>query len=195
MRLVLASASPQRKDLLLQIGAQPDEILNPDIDETPRVGEKPRHYCRRLAAEKANAVAITSGDIILAADTTVAVGRLILGKPKNAAMARTFLRKLSGRRHRVITAVAVKTVAHMWQRNVLTVVKFCQLSDQDINAYIQSGEWQGRAGAYGIQGQARRFIPWLRGSCTSVIGLPLTETFQLLNNAGYQFDQESGADS
>ncbi|MCY4327361.1 MAG: Maf family protein, partial [Rhodobacteraceae bacterium] len=113
MRLVLASASPQRKDLLLQIGARPDRILCPDIDETPLVGEKPRHYCRRLATEKANAIDITSGDIILAADTTVAVGRLILGKPESAAMAQTFLRRLSGRRHRVITAVAVKTVAYM----------------------------------------------------------------------------------
>lgn len=183
-RLVLGSGSPRRRELLAQLGLTPDDIRAPDIDETPRKGELPRPYCERMAREKAAAISAGPDEVVLCADTTVALGRRILGKPENAGEAAAFLLKLSGRRHRVITAVAVRRRDRLWQRSVETVVKVKALSDVDINTYLASGEWQGKAGAYGIQGRFGAFIPWLQGSFTGVVGLPVAETAHLLEAAG-----------
>ena len=183
-KLILGSASPRRKELLAQLGLIPDAIRAPDIDETPQKGELPRPYCARMAREKAAAVPAGPDEVVLCADTTVALGRRILGKPGNAGEAADFLVRLSGRRHRVITAVAVKRGARIWERAVETVVKVKPLSDNELNAYLASGEWQGKAGAYGIQGRFGAFIPWLQGSFTGVVGLPIAETAHLLEAAG-----------
>lgn len=185
MRFILGSASPRRKDLLAQLGIQPDAILPPDIDETPRKGELPRPYCLRMATEKAAAVEAGPEDLVLCADTTVALGRRILGKPQDAAEAARFLVLLGGRRHEVITAVAVRRGAQLWTREVVSVVKFKRLSDDELNGYLASGEWQGKAGGYGIQGLAGAFVPWMQGSFTGVVGLPVAETATLLTAAGW----------
>ena len=183
-RLILGSASPRRRELLAQLGLVPDELRTPDIDETPLRGELPRPYCARMAREKAEAVACADGEVVLCADTTVAIGRRILGKPESAGEAAEFLLALSGRRHRVITAVAVRRGARLWERTVETVVKVKPLSDRELNAYLQSGEWRDKAGAYAIQGRFGAFIPWLQGSFTGVVGLPVAETAHLLEAAG-----------
>lgn len=183
-RLILGSASPRRRDLLAQIGLIPTDVRAADIDETPLRGELPRPYCERMARQKAEALAVGAGDVILTADTTVALGRRILGKPADAAEAAAFLHALSGRRHRVITSVAVRTADRLWERTVETIVKVKQLSNTEVNGYLASGEWQGKAGGYGIQGGFGAFIPWLQGSFTGVVGLPVAETAQLLQAAG-----------
>lgn len=185
MAFILGSASPRRQELLAQIGVQADDIRPPDIDETPRKGELPRDYCRRMALEKVIAVPAARDDIVLAADTTVAKGRRILGKPADADEAERFLRALSGRRHRVITAIALRRDARLWQRDVVSTVKMKRLSEPEIAAYLASGDWQGKAGGYGIQGPAGAFVPWLSGSFSAVVGLPLAETAGLLVAAGY----------
>lgn len=183
-RLILGSASPRRQELLAQLGLVPDAVLAPDIDEDPRRGELPRPYCARMAREKAAAVTASADEVVLCADTTVALGRRILGKPANAGEAAEFLVKLSGRRHRVITAVAVRRGERIWERVVETTVRVKQLSDVELNGYLASGEWQGKAGAYAIQGRFGAYIPWLQGSFTGVVGLPVAETAQLLQAAG-----------
>jgi len=183
-RLVLGSASPRRRELLTQLGLVPHDVRAADIDETPRRGELPRPYCERMAREKAQALDCAANEIILTADTTVALGRRILGKPESAGEAAEFLHALSGRRHRVITAVAVRREGRLWERAVETVVKFRQLSDTEVNGYLASGEWQGKAGGYGIQGLAGALIPWIQGSFTAVVGLPVAETAGLLRAAG-----------
>lgn len=183
-RLILGSASPRRKELLAQLGLVPDAIRAPDIDEDPRPGELPRPYCVRMAREKVAAVPASADEVVLCADTTVALGRRILGKPSDAAEAAAFLLKLSGRRHRVISAVAVKRGARIWEREVETTVKVKALSDIEVNAYLASDEWRGKAGGYGIQGAFGAFIPWIQGSFTGVVGLPVAETAQLLQAAG-----------
>ncbi|MFC2966875.1 Maf family protein [Acidimangrovimonas pyrenivorans] len=185
MRLILGSASPRRRELLAQIGLVPDAILPPDIDEDPAKAELPRPYCARMAREKAVAVVAEPDDIVLCADTTVALGRRILGKPADAAQAAEFLIALGGRRHQVITAVAVRRGDRLWQREVVTAVKMKRLSDDELNAYLASGDWEGKAGGYGIQGLAGAFIPWISGSFTGVVGLPVAETAALLQAAGY----------
>ena len=185
MRLILGSASPRRRELLAQIGLTPDAIIAPDIDEDPVRGELPRPYCARMAREKAAAIPAWPDEIVLCADTTVALGRRILGKPRDAGEAAAFLVALGGRRHQVITAVAVKRGDRLWQREVVTAVKMKRLSDDELNGYLASGEWQGKAGAYGIQGRAGAFIPWISGSFTGVVGLPVAETAALLVAAGY----------
>jgi septum formation protein len=185
MQLILGSGSPRRRDLLAQLGVIPDAVRPPEIDETPRKAELPRPYCVRMAREKALATEAGADDIVLAADTTVAMGRRILGKPESAGEAAQFLHALSGRRHRVITAVAIRRGAHLWERDVLSAVKLKRLSDEEINAYLVSGEWQGKAGGYGIQGLAGALIPWISGSFTGIVGLPLAETAGLLTAAGY----------
>ena len=185
VRLILGSGSPRRKELLATIGVVADAIRPPEIDETPLKGELPRPYCARMATEKAAAVAADPDDIVLCADTTVALGRRILGKPADAAEARAFLRAMSGRRHRVITAVAVKRGDKAWERDVVTTVRMKSLSDQELDGYIATGDWQGKAGGYGIQGPAGALIPWIQGSFTAVVGLPLAETAALLQAAGY----------
>ena len=184
MRLILGSASPRRRELLAQIGLVPDDIRAPDIDETPARGELPRPYCARMAREKALAVACGDGEVVLCADTTVTLGRRILGKPADAGEAAAFLWALSGRRHRVVTAVAVRSGDRLWERVVETVVKVKTLSDAEVNGYLASGEWQGKAGAYGIQGRFGALIPWIQGSFTGVVGLPVAETATLLQAAG-----------
>lgn len=185
MRFILGSGSPRRRELLAQIGVVADEIRPPEIDETPLKGELPRPYCSRMAREKAIAVVADADDLVLAADTTVALGRRILGKPENAAEAAQFLLALSGRRHRVITAVALCRGTRLWERNVVTAVRMKRLSDEELNGYLASDDWQGKAGGYGIQGPAGAFIPWIEGSFTAVVGLPLCETAGLLQAAGY----------
>ncbi len=185
MAFVLGSGSPRRKDLLAQLGVTPDEIQSPDIDETPLKGELPRPYCERLAREKALAIKAGPDDIILSADTTVALGRRILGKPEDEAEAAEFLWAMSGRRHRVITAVAVRRGDKVWKKSVVTQVRMKSLSNVEMNAYLASGDWRGKAGGYGIQGPAGAFIPWISGSFTAVVGLPLAETAGLLEAAGH----------
>lgn len=170
---------------MAQIGVVADDIRAPDIDETPHKAELPRPYCVRMAAEKARAVTAGADDIVLSADTTVALGRRILGKAESPGQAAEFLLALSGRRHRVITAVAVRKGDKIWQRDVVTTVQMKRLSDEELNAYLASNDWHGKAGAYGIQGPAGAFIPWINGSFTAVVGLPLAETAGLLQAAGY----------
>ena len=185
MRLVLASASPRRAELLAQIGVRPDAVCPADIDETPHSRELPRPYCLRMAREKADAVQALPDDIVLAADTTVALGRRILGKPADAAEAAEFLLALGGRRHRVITAVALRRGRQLWLRDVVSAVRMKRLSDVELNAYLACGEWRGKAGGYAIQGMAGAFVPWMSGSFSAVVGLPLSETATLLQAAGY----------
>lgn len=185
MKLILGSASPRRRELLAQIGVVADAIRPSEIDETPERGELPRPYCIRMARAKAAAVEADADDIVLCADTTVAVGRRILGKPADAAEAEAFLRLMSGRRHRVITAVAIRRGERLWQRSVVTAVRMKRLSDAEIAAYLATGDWQGKAGGYAIQGPAGALIPWIEGSFTAVVGLPLCETSGLLQAAGY----------
>ncbi|AVO38780.1 Maf family protein [Pukyongiella litopenaei] len=186
MAFILGSGSQRRLDLLGQIGLTPDAILPPDIDETPRQGELPRPYCTRIAREKAQAVAAGADDVVLCADTTVALGRRILGKPADAGEAAEFLLALSGRRHRVFTAVAVRRGDRIWERVVESRVRMKRLSDTELNAYLASDDWRGKAGAYAIQGPAGVFIPWISGSFTGIVGLPLAETATLLQAAGLQ---------
>ena len=185
MAFVLGSGSPRRLELLAQIGITPDAVRAPDIDETPKRAELPRPYCARMAREKVEAVTAGHDDIVLCADTTVALGRRILGKPTDAAEAASFLIALSGRRHRVITAVAVRRGDRIWERDVVTAVKMKRLSDDELNTYLATDDWHGKAGAYGIQGPAGAFIPWIQGSFTGVVGLPVAETATILRAAGY----------
>ena len=192
MRLILGSGSPRRKELLGQIGIVPHDVRPPDIDETPAPGETPLHYCRRIAREKALSMRLSEDEIALCADTTVALGRRILGKPADAGEAAEFLLALSGRRHRVITAVALRRGDRLWEREVVTAVKMKRLSDVELNAYLASGDWQGKAGAYAIQGPAGALIPWIQGSYSAVMGLPVAETAQLLAAAGYPIHGEAG---
>lgn len=186
MRLILGSASPRRLELLAQLGIAPDDVRPTDIDETPQDGELPRPYCARMAREKAQAVAAADGEIVLTADTTVAVGRRILGKAADEAEARRFLELLSGRRHRVVTAVAVRLGDRLWERDVVTTVQMKRLSQVEMDGYIATGDWQGKAGGYGIQGPAGALIPWIRGSFSAVMGLPVAATATLLSAAGYR---------
>ena len=185
MRLILASASPRRLALLAQIGIAPDAVAPADVDEGPRPRELPRLLALRLACAKALAAEADPGDLVLAADTVVAVGRRILGKPADAAEAAGFLRLLSGRRHRVMTAIALRRDAILRHRVVETAVRFKRLSEPEIAAYLASGEWHGKAGGYAIQGRAGAFVPWIGGSYSAVVGLPLTETRNLLEGFGY----------
>lgn len=190
-RLILGSGSPRRRELLGQLGVTADDIRPPDIDETPHKGEQPRAYCIRIAREKALAIQADPDDIILSADTTVALGRRIMGKAQSAAEAAEFLTSLSGRRHRVITAVAVRRGDRLWEREVVTQVRMKMLSNDELNAYLASNDWQGKAGAYGIQGPAGAFVPWINGSYTAVVGLPMAETANLLIAAGYPLYKET----
>ena len=183
MRLILASASPRRLELLQQLGITPDVIAPADVDETPLTSEVPRVYCARVTRAKVNVHAAEQTDIVLAADTTVALGRRILGKPDDVNEARCFLNLLSGRRHRVITSVALRKGARIWQRDVVTTVRMKRLSEMEITGYLGTNDWQGKAGGYAIQGPASAFVPWIQGSYSAVMGLPLAETSHLLNTA------------
>ncbi|HWH18028.1 MAG TPA: Maf family nucleotide pyrophosphatase [Allosphingosinicella sp.] len=187
MRLVLASASPRRLDLLARIGVVPDEVLPAEIDETPRRGELPTAYASRMAAEKAMTVHSRQKDaLILAADTVVAAGRRILPKTETEAEVRETLALLSGRRHRVLSAVIlVDEAGAARQRLSTSIVAFKRFSGPELDAYVASGEWRGKAGGYAIQGRAEAFVRFLSGSHSGVVGLPLYETRALLAAAGY----------
>jgi septum formation protein len=183
--LVLASASPRRLELLAQIGVTPIRVEPADIDESVRRGELPRPYVQRMAREKAAAVD-GAGAFVLAADTVVAVGRRILPKAETEADARACLALMSGRRHRVMTAVVLLTPGGQRRERVCeSVVGFARLTSRDIDAYVASGEWHGKAGGYAIQGKAACFIRFLSGSHSNVVGLPLFETAQLLRGCGW----------
>jgi len=186
-RLVLASASPRRLELLRQIGIEPGEIRSTTIDETPCAGELPRALAERLAREKlAAALRPEADEIVLAADTVVACGRRILPKAETEGEARACLSFLSGRRHRVMTGVAVaRGGSAAGFRLVETRVAFKRLTEHDADSYIAGGEWRGKAGAYAIQGAAARFVSWIEGSYSNVVGLPLYEAAALLEGLGY----------
>ncbi len=184
-RLVLGSASPRRRELLQQIGIAADEVRAADIDETPRPGELPRAYCLRVTLAKLAAIGAGDDDIVLCADTTVALGRRILGKPGDRDEAAAFLRALSGRRHRVFTAVAVRRGPERWDAVSESRVRMKRLAEDELRGYLASGDWQGKAGGYAIQGPAAAFVPWISGSCSGIMGLPLVETARLLTAAGY----------
>ena len=183
---ILASASPRRLDLLARIGVVPDLVDPAEIDETPHKGELPVPHVSRLAAQKAAAVAARHpGAVVLAADTLVAAGRRILPKAETEAEARACLTLLSGRRHRVHTAVTVIDASGTARHRLsTTILAFKRLSDVEITAYIAGGEWHGKAGGYAIQGSAEAFVRFLSGSHSGVIGLPLFETRALLLTAG-----------
>ena len=186
MQLVLASSSPRRRDLLNQIGVTPDRIASPDIDETPRKGEIARVYALRMAVEKAHAVQSVAGEIVIAGDTTVAVGRRILQQAADAEMQRGFLKLLSGRRHHVLSAVCVIDSGGTARSRLSdSIVRFKRLSDAEMDAYIATKEGLGKAGGYAIQGRAEALIDWMAGSHSGVVGLPLYETRALLRSAGY----------
>jgi len=184
-QLILASASPRRRELVARLGIEPARVVHANIDETPRKGELPRVYAARMAREKAAAFA-SEGAFVLAGDTVVAAGRRILPKAEDEATARRCLELLSGRRHRVLSAVALLAPdGTLRQRLSETIVRFKQLSSDEIAAYLAGGEWHGKAGGYAIQGSAEGLIAWIGGSHSGVVGLPLFETRALLKAAGF----------
>ena len=189
MRLILASASPRRLDLLARIGVIPDAIDPADIDETPLKAELPLPHARRLAAAKAATVAARHpGALVLACDTVVACGRRILPKAEAEAQARACLALLSGRRHRVHSAVTlIGADGRARHREATSIVAFKRLTGGEIDGYVAGGEWRGKAGGYAIQGHAESYVRFLSGSHSAVVGLPLFETRALLAAAGWSF--------
>ena len=187
MKLVLASASPRRLDLLARIGVSPDAVIPADVDESVPPGELPRDHATRLAREKAEAVAAKEpGAIVLAADTVVAVGRRILPKVEDEATLRACMQLLSGRRHRVLTGVALAIPGHgIRERLVETMIAMKRLSNEEIDYYASHGEWRGKAGGYALQGYGEVYVRRIAGSYSNVVGLPLAETRVLLKSAGY----------
>ena len=184
-KLILASASPRRRELLARLGVVPDDIAPADIDETQNKGELPRDYAKRMAREKVEAAASDDG-IVLAGDTVVATGRRILPKAEDEANARRCLELLSGRRHTVLSAIALRAPdGTIRERMSETIVMFKRLSAEEIDAYIASEEWEGKAGGYAIQGIAEGLIKRIHGSHSAVVGLPLYETRALLKAAGF----------
>jgi len=189
-RLTLASASPRRRALLAQIGIAPDAVEPAEIDEAPRARELPADLARRLAMDKAAVVASRSaGAYVLAADTVVAVGRRALGKPETLDEARDFLTLLSGRRHRVLGGIAVVAPdGRRSERLSTTMVRFKRLTEAEISDYLDTNEWDGKAGGYAIQGHAAAFVPAISGSYTNVVGLDLALTRAMLEGLGYGAD-------
>jgi septum formation protein len=187
-KLVLASASPRRLELLRQVGIEPDEVEPAGIDESPKKNELPPALVMRLAEAKARAIQSRHPDaFVLAADTVVACGRRILPKAETEAAARACLLLLSGRRHRVYTGLALGTPdGAINLRRVMSQVAFKRLSNAEIAAYLATGEWRGKAGGYAIQGRAAALVRWISGSYSNVVGLPLYETVQLLTGRGYR---------
>ena len=193
--LVLASGSPRRLALLAQAGVEPDRIMPMEVDETPRKGEHPRQLAKRLSEAKAKAAReslavegddATTGCLVLGSDTVVSVGRRILPKAELLEEASEALTLLSGRSHRVYSGLTLLTAkGRTRQRLVETRVRFKRLSEAEIEGYLASGEWRGKAGGYAIQGLAGAFVQKLQGSYTSVVGLPLHETVNLLVGEGY----------
>ncbi|MBS0223273.1 MAG: septum formation protein Maf [Proteobacteria bacterium] len=187
MPLILASASPRRLDLLRQIGIEPSAIDPADTDETPLPGELPRAYALRVASAKLEVVAARHPEaLVLAADSVVAVGRRILPKAEREEEARACLGLLSGRRHKVLGGVAIAAKGCLRTRLVETTVRFKRLESREVDAYIGSGEWQGKAGGYAIQGRAATFVSFLSGSYSNVVGLPLFETAVVLRSIGFE---------
>ncbi len=187
MRLILASASPRRLDLLARIGVVPDAIVPADIDESILPRELPRVHAERLAREKAEAIAAVHGDaLVLGADTVVAVGRRILPKVEDEATLRRCMTLLSGRRHRVMTGIALAIPGHgVRARLVETMIAMKRLSSEEIDYYASHGEWRGKAGGYALQGYGEVYVRHIAGSYSNVVGLPLAETRVLLKSAGY----------
>jgi len=187
MRLVLASASPRRLDLLARIGVDPDAVVAADIDESVPRGELPRDHALRLAREKAQAVAANHPDaLVLAADTVVAVGRRILPKVEDKATLRACMALLSGRRHRVMTGVALAIPGgDIRTRLVETMIAMKRLSPREVDYYASHGEWRGKAGGYALQGYGEVYVRHIAGSYSNVVGLPLAETRVLLKSAGF----------
>ena len=185
--LILASASPRRLDLLARIGVIPDAVIPAEIDESVPKGELPRDHALRLAREKAEAVAARQADaLILAADTVVAVGRRILPKVEDEPTLRACMKLLSGRRHRVLTGVALAAPDQpLRTRLVETMIAMKPLSDEEIDFYAAHGEWRGKAGGYALQGYGEVYVRYIAGSYSNVVGLPLGETRNLLKAAGY----------
>ena len=187
MRLILASASPRRLDLLARVGVVPDAVIPAEIDESVPKGELPRDHALRLAREKAAAVSKGKPDaFVLAADTVVAVGRRILPKVEDEETLRACMRLLSGRRHRVMTGVALAAPGQPFRtRLVETTIAMKPLSDQEIDFYAAHDEWRGKAGGYALQGYGEVYVRYISGSYSNVVGLPLAETRTLLKAAGY----------
>lgn len=186
-KLILASASPRRLQLLQQIHIEPDEVLPADIAEDPHTNEKPKDLALRLAKEKAETISKTQKDVyILAADTVVGCGQKILDKAEDKEYARHCLEALSGRRHNVYGGIALITPENkLIARCVNTLVQFKRLTDLDIETYLQSGEWKGKAGGYAIQGMAESYIKYIRGSYSNVVGLSLYDTMRMLDGTGF----------
>ena len=186
-QLVLASASSRRLDLLAQIGVQPDIVFAANLDETPKKGELPASYARRLAIAKAEAVAATHDGIILAGDTVVACGRRILPKAETADKALTCLQLLSGRQHRVYGGISLITAdRRLFVRVVCSQVKFRRLTGNDLADALAAGDWQDKAGGYAIQGFAARYIRHISGSYSNIVGFSLFDVTALLGAAGYR---------
>ena len=184
--LILASASKARLELLESVGISPDKILNTNIDETPIKSEKPLDYVSRIALKKNKAVKKKKLEIVLTADTVVALGRRIIQKPNNKEEALYFLNLLSGRRHKVHTSICIFSKEKYFQKNVTTTLKMKRLSDDEKKCYLLSDEWKGKAGGYSIQGAASYFFPFISGSYSNIVGLPLTETVGMLLGIGFQ---------
>ena len=187
-KLILASSSPQRKKLLETIGITPDDIVPANINETPKKNEKPKDFALRMSREKALSVAKNNlNSFILSGDTIVAAGRRIIGKPSSKNEAEQILKLLSGRRHRVLSAFTlIKPDCSEITKVVVSKVKFSRLSDKEINEYLDTNEWQGKAGGYAIQGRASAFVPWLSGSYTGVMGFPMNEIKNVLESSGWK---------
>ena len=192
-RLVLASASPRRRELLAGVGIFPDAVIPPDMDETPFRRELPARTARRLADSKAESIAEREPEaFVIAADTVVALGRRLLGKPADENQARRFLGMISGRRHRVYGGVAVAAPdGRRAGRLVTTVVSFKRLAPPEIEDYLASGEWRDKAGGYAIQGRAAALVPRINGSYSNVVGLPLYETVSLLQGLGFRAEKRT----
>tara|TARA_A100001388_G_scaffold43779_1_gene28449 strand:+ start:2782 stop:3369 length:588 start_codon:yes stop_codon:yes gene_type:complete len=184
--LILASASKARLELLESVGITPDKILNTNIDETPNKSEKPLDYVSRIALEKNKSVKKKKIEIVLTADTVVALGRRILQKPNDEEEALYFLNLLSGRRHKVYTSICIFYKEKYYQKNVKTTLKMKRLSDDEKKCYLLTDEWKGKAGGYSIQGAASYFFPFISGSYSNVVGLPLTETVGMLLGIGFK---------
>ena len=184
--LILASSSKARLELLESVGISPDKVLNTNIDETPKKSEKPLDYVSRIALEKNKTVKKKKLEIVLTADTVVALGRRIIQKPNDKEEALYFLNLLSGRRHKVYTSICIFSKEKYYQKNVTTTLKMKRLSDDEKKCYLLSDEWKGKAGGYSIQGAASYFFPFISGSYSNVVGLPLTETVGMLHGIGFK---------
>ncbi len=184
--LVLGSSSPRRLEILKQVGMRPDEVIAPNVDESIQKNEKPEKYVKRIALEKNLSIDRSKQDYILSADTIVVLGTKVLGKPVNIDQAKNHIERLSGRRHRVFSTVVVSHMGITRFKTVSTIVKFKQVSHEELNFYLSYDDWKGKAGGYAIQGLAARFVKQINGSYSNVMGLPVLETVNLLSGLGYK---------